>query len=66
MSRAYVHHWHDDEMVLWDNWRMLHCASGVHPDDVRHLQRTTIKGNDALGRIELTDGEVTHEMRLNV
>ncbi|MCU1456408.1 MAG: hypothetical protein JWL73_500 [Actinomycetia bacterium] len=65
-SRAYVHHWHDDDMVLWDNWRMLHSASGVHPDDVRHLQRTTIKGDYALGRIELAEGEISHEMRLNV
>jgi hypothetical protein len=45
---------------------MLHSASGVHPDDVRHLQRTTIKGDYALGRIELADGEISHEMRLNV
>jgi taurine dioxygenase len=64
--RAYVHHWHDDDMVLWDNWRMLHSASGVHPDDVRHLQRTTIAGDYALGRIELADGQISHEMRLNV
>ena len=39
---------------------------GVAPDDTRHLQRTTIKGDYALGRIELADGEISHEMRLNV
>src|SRR5262249_7141712 len=22
-SRAYYHHWEPDDMVLWDNWRML-------------------------------------------
>ena len=65
-SRAYIHQWHDDDMVLWDNWRMLHSASGMHPDDVRHLQRTTIKGDYALGRIELAEGQTSHEMRLNV
>jgi taurine dioxygenase len=62
----YVHHWRMTDMVLWDNWRMLHSASGVEPDDTRHLQRTTIAGDYALGRVELGDGEVSHEMRINV
>jgi taurine dioxygenase len=63
---AYFHEWHDTDMVLWDNWRMLHCAAGVAPEDVRHLQRTTIAGDYALGRLERDDGTVPREMRLNV
>jgi taurine dioxygenase len=63
---TYIHRWCATDMVLWDNWRMLHSATGVAPDDTRHLQRTTIKGDYALGRIELADGEISHEMRLNV
>src|SRR5690606_4735495 len=26
---AYFHAWEPDDMVLWDNWRMLHSATGV-------------------------------------
>jgi taurine dioxygenase len=49
---AYYHRWKMDEMVLWDNWRMIHCATGVPVDETRHMQRTTIAGDYALGRIE--------------
>ncbi len=49
-SGSYVHHWRQDDMVLWDNWRVLHCASGVPPEETRVMQRTTIKGDYALGR----------------
>jgi taurine dioxygenase len=49
-DRAYFHKWEGDEMVLWDNWRMLHYAAGVSGDQVRHVQRTTIHGDYALGR----------------
>jgi taurine dioxygenase len=65
-STMCIHRWRPTDMVLCDNWRMLHSASGVAPDDVRHLQRTTITGDYALGRIELADGEIVHEMRINV
>jgi taurine dioxygenase len=49
-GNAYFHNWSGDDMVLWDNWRMLHCASGVAPGERRHMQRTTILGDYALGR----------------
>jgi taurine dioxygenase len=29
-ERIYFHKWVPGEMVLWDNWRMLHCATGTH------------------------------------
>jgi taurine dioxygenase len=47
---AYFHDWRDGDMVLWDNWRTLHCAKGVPPDDTRVMERTTIAGDYALGR----------------
>ena len=50
-TRAYFHSWERDDMVLWDNWRMLHCALGMPVDQSRHVQRTTILGDYALGRI---------------
>jgi taurine dioxygenase len=49
---AYFHEWEPEDMVLWDNWRMTHSAKGVPTDDRRVMQRTTIAGDYALGRIE--------------
>ena len=47
---SYFHQWNDGDMVLWDNWRVLHCATGVPPAQTRVMQRTTIAGDYALGR----------------
>lgn len=48
---AYFHEWKSrDELVLWDNWRMLHKASGVPIDTTRAVCRTTIAGDYGLGR----------------
>jgi taurine dioxygenase len=49
---SYWHSWQMGEMVLWDNWRMLHCAAGCPPDDQRWMERTTIAGDYGLGRVE--------------
>jgi taurine dioxygenase len=49
-AAAYFHQWQENDMMLWDNWRMLHCATGVPPEQTRVMQRTTIKGDYALGR----------------
>ena len=49
-ARAYWHYWRENDLVLWDNWRTLHCAEGVPEDCVREMQRTTIAGDYALGR----------------
>jgi taurine dioxygenase len=48
----YFHRWQPGDMVLWDNWRMLHCATGVPPDQRRIMRRTTIVGDYGLGRRE--------------
>lgn len=40
----YVHHWADDDMVLWDNWAAMHMAMGYAPGQKRFGYRTTIKG----------------------
>lgn len=47
---AYFHKWELGDMVLWDNWRMLHCALGVPRGEQRKVRRTTIAGDYALGR----------------
>jgi taurine dioxygenase len=49
---SYHHTWRPTDMVIWDNWRMLHCVSGNRPEDERLMYRTTIKGDYGLGRFE--------------
>jgi taurine dioxygenase len=41
---AYYHSYEPGDMVLWDNWRLLHCAKGSPPDEERIMERTTITG----------------------
>jgi taurine dioxygenase len=48
---TYIHQWSPEDMVLWDNWRMLHCGMGVDPQDERVMQRTTIAGDYSQGRL---------------
>ena len=48
----YFHKWHEGDMVLWDNWRMLHSATGVPVNEKRIMRRTTIVGDYGLGRRE--------------
>jgi len=47
---SYYHSWQPSEMLLWDNWRMAHSVTGSPPDEVRFMQRTTIKGDYGFGR----------------
>jgi len=47
---SYKHAWGDSEMILWDNWRMLHSVTGGPTDEVRIMRRTTIGGDYGLGR----------------
>jgi alpha-ketoglutarate-dependent taurine dioxygenase len=51
-DHSYFHRWNTSDMVLWDNWRMLHSVSGHPPHHRRRMQRTTIKGDYGLGRFE--------------
>jgi taurine dioxygenase len=50
--RPYQHKWKPTDMLIWDNWRMLHSVSGHDPAKPRRMQRTTIKGDYGLGRFE--------------
>ena len=50
--KPYYHTWQPDDMVIWDNWRILHEATGCPPDVERIVHRTTIKGDYGLGRFE--------------
>jgi taurine dioxygenase len=55
-ERAYFHKWVPGEMVLWDNWRLLHCATGTPAGMRREMRRTTIHGDYKLGRKEKLEG----------
>lgn len=47
---AYFHKWGQDDMVVWDNWRVCHGAAGVPLHCRRLAQRTTIVGDYKVGR----------------
>ena len=57
---SYHHKWRPEDMVIWDNTRMLHAVSGNHPQESRLMYRTTIKGDYGFGRWE--DGRVAAEV----
>ena len=63
---AYFHHYRMDEMVLWDNWRMLHCATGIPADEERWIARTTIAGDYSLGRLDDENSVIDDRIRVNV
>jgi taurine dioxygenase len=54
-SQCYVHDWKPTDMLIWDNWRMLHRVTGCTPPHQRTIYRTTIKGDYGLGRFENDD-----------
>jgi taurine dioxygenase len=49
---SYFHHWQPTDMLIWDNWRLLHSVSGMSPEHARGMHRTTIAGDYGLGRFE--------------
>ena len=49
---SYFHKWKDTDMLIWDNWRVLHAVSGHDPQYGRRMQRTTIRGDYGLGYFE--------------
>jgi len=46
----YFHEWRAGDMILWDNWRAMHCTTGTKPGINRIINRTTIAGDVTLGR----------------
>jgi taurine dioxygenase len=51
-AQTYFHKWKLTDMLIWDNWRMLHSVTGMSPNCSRRMQRTTIKGDYGLGFFE--------------
>jgi taurine dioxygenase len=52
VMKPYWHIWSPGELVIWDNWRLVHSASGHSPEHGRLVHRTTIEGDYGLGRWE--------------
>jgi taurine dioxygenase len=50
--QPYWHKWSKNEIVVYDNWRMIHMATGHDPATSRKIHRATIEGDYGLGRPE--------------
>lgn len=63
-AHGYFHSWKPTDLVIWDNWRMLHSVEGCDPKYERRMQRTTIRGDYGLGYFEggKKIGEVNREI----
>lgn len=48
---VYWHDWQKDDLLVWNNYRTLHAASGYKQKHARTLHRATLKGEALLGRI---------------
>jgi len=57
---AYWHDWKPSDMLIWDNWRMVHAVEGCDAQYERRTLRTTIKGDYGLGYFE--DGKKIGEV----
>jgi taurine dioxygenase len=60
-ASAYWHDWKAADMIIWDNWRMLHAVEGCDAKYERRTLRTTIKGDYGLGYFE--DGKKIGEVQ---
>jgi taurine dioxygenase len=63
---AYYHQYRKGDLVLWDNWRTLHRCPGVPVGEVREMERTTIDGDYALGRIAEANAVIDDRLRVSV
>jgi taurine dioxygenase len=63
-AHGYFHDWKPTDLVIWDNWRVMHSVEGCDPKYERRMHRTTIKGDYGLGRFEggKKIGEVNREV----
>lgn len=50
-AHAYFHKWRRNDVIIWDNWRVIHCATGTPLDCARKAVRTTIAGDYEAGRL---------------
>ncbi len=46
----YRHDWQENDVILWDNYRMMHEAEGHPLDVIRVVHRSTLRGHTTVGR----------------
>lgn len=65
-AKSYWHDWKQTDLLIWDNWRLLHAVEGCDPKWERQTQRTTIEGDYGLGAFEggKKIGEVLRELAI--
>jgi taurine dioxygenase len=49
------HKWGENEIIAWDNWRMIHMVTGHDSAFARRIHRATIEGDYGLGRPEFAE-----------
>jgi taurine dioxygenase len=59
-TSAFWHDWSPNDMLIWDNTRMMHAVEGCDPKYERHTIRSTISGDYGLGYFE--DGKKIGEV----
>ena len=47
---VYTHRWRANDLIMWDNACIIHCASWYDPAYTRHMHRTTV-GSDLYNRL---------------
>jgi taurine dioxygenase len=47
---SYFHQWRENDVIVWDNWRVIHSAAGVPFHVRRRAHRTTLLGDYGFGR----------------
>lgn len=47
----YMHDWRKGDVLLWDNLRTIHCATGYKARHRRLMYRTTLKAESEIGRL---------------
>jgi len=48
---GYVHHWRVGDIIIWDNWRTMHMATGHKAKNLRTMHRTTLSAECDMGRL---------------
>jgi taurine dioxygenase len=46
---VYEHDWDNGDIILWDNYRMMHATTGHPLEEVRIVHRSTLRGETTVG-----------------
>ena len=57
---AYVHEWHEGDLVIWDNLALQHARDASGRDAVRTLRRVAVGGTSVIEFFRMADGKLAH------